>query len=206
MQLYAQTGLENMQGQATKLYLFREIPKLDDKGNTAIVSRSVTAPGQFQVINKRNTPSTTFQGVNLGSWISGTYEVGEGDVFRAFYDQKMTWSSARTRLMVVFQMRTGAPNQRLIFPTTRSHNSTMQDLTISGTFDLLTVREAKDYGLKIADHQTRMFEGDVYRRHISIITMREASIPKPTKVVEEVLTEGKVVQIKTTRRPRRFNI
>ncbi len=202
--LRATSGNENYASKSAKVHLFAFHPDQGEK-HIGFACKDV-AQGGFDTIAsigypnvipaRRNRPKDV-----CGKWVEGSYECAEGTMIK-LYVYKSLPNNSRTACQMIL-MRERAAYRKILVPLCNGPQAALQEVTIEGNFDLISLEEAATRGYKYAPHFERFFSSLVIPTlmRFEVIQGEQAPIPIiETKTIIDVTGEERVVPVKRRRR------
>lgn len=176
------TGEETVSDANSKVYLFHS-PKADESD---LKEQAVSAVAKEGVDFLRRVGTQTVVSAVIGvypeiggQWWTTNYEIAEGEILKVYATKKHSWKRVHATACQFIRMRAAAPCHKLRVKLLGLGSKTrLKYATFTGRFDLLTLEEAQELGVKVnpAYHHT-FIPGEVAKL-FDVEVLEEALKPK----------------------------
>lgn len=204
------TGEINMRKQSAKAYVFHS-PRAGGVGNAEVFLDKASDNGPTrEVINRigRGDFCAAIPGCKpeiVGRFVKCSYDVPDGEVLKVFVSVRRGYGNRPLTGAVFLRMRAKAAHRVLRFKLLDHADAAYTHAEVEGTFDVLTVEEAKALGCKVkkqfASYHTASAAASVLTENVVVQEEVEAPVRLERKQVTD--ERGEVHTVVVAKRKRR---
>jgi hypothetical protein len=209
MLLRTRTGNINLRNASGQVRIFH-VPHKGGMGNQEVFLSQAAKNGPTQTVVKQvGSPAffSSLSGVRQevgGRCVDQIFDIAEGEIVKVFVDVRANYGKRPTRGAVYLRMREGAAQRVLDFAVTNNPRAMFTSGTVEGTFDILTLADLADAGVKIAPHLKPLSTETAVKKVMKQTILREEIKPRTIPKKSEVVTvRGQKRDVVVSAKPRR---
>ncbi len=203
----ATTGQENFSMGSCKFHLFFS-PSSKFRGrevHIAVAARDDSNPSVLAGSFPELLPAAPGYKDSLGKWTSTRYQLEEGIIVKLF--GLVSRDGERIMASQYLQSRGTGALMRISMNTVGWSQAQFQSVSISGRFDLLSLKEATDIGVLTPPNYAVFHLPDYAGRVFKTEILEEESASRPTTITETFTNaEGKTYEVTRTRKRRALGL
>ncbi len=201
------TGDENLKQAIAKVYVFHS--PTDESSKELALSRAA----KDEVGKVKQVGSHTFIGAVIGikpqiggQWVTTSYDIVEGEIIKIFASKKTTWKGLLTTACLFLRIRQEAPLHKIKVKLLNSFQTKLKTADIVGRFDVLTLEEARSYGVTVMPHFESYFAPIVTSALFEVEVLEKSTAPKEKIETTVLPAVGDAPEIVVRRRKQRRSL
>lgn len=153
--------------------------------------------GDINLLNSGN-PREAFSGLpkDNGVWANRLQQGREGTIMRIQLKAKRGgsgnngWSTREYTASRLIRLRKDAAYQKIILPLTAINKSTHAEAYIQGSFDIITLKEAEEYGYRAPQYAIHTFDENLFEQTgARVEVMRSETQKKAQTIARQIVSD-----------------
>lgn len=187
----ATTGWENLARAQAKVYLFHSPnAQQPDMSERAL---AVALKDPDMAFFARRVGRSDYIGAVIGykpeiggQWVTTSYDVNDGQILKIFAAKKTHWKGLETVASVFLHVREEAPYQKVKVKLLGKPQTKLKYADITGRFDVLTLEEAREHGVRVPAHYEKFFD-KVVTDVLFEVELLESGLSLKEKIVKQTV-------------------
>lgn len=205
------SGSITLRNESGKVCLFH-CPHAGGKGNKEVFLDKASKEGPATQVIRKVTNGRVFSSISgkrpemVGFASEQTFDITDGEVVKVFIDTRNNYGSRHKTGCVYVRMRSAAAHRIMEFRITDHASADFNTGVLEGTFDVLTLDELDQLGVRILPAYRKFCSPSIQRRLITSDTIIRDEIEAVAKVVKKEVRDamtGEAKEIFVQARPRR---